>query len=862
MEDRPNTIARLVRFCVSHSLLVTGLGLLVGVCCGLYAAIHLGIDTDTSRILSPNLAWRQNVDAIDRAFPQNVDEIAAVVEGPSEVLAADAADELAKKLKRRKDLFRNVRQPDGGPFFRREGLLLLPLKEVGTATERLRESYPLFAALTHDRSLRGLLAFTRLAIESVSEHRTSPADVAPLLAILSAGCAAVLNRPADVPVPPLDWDAAAVSRASGVHRHFVLTQLVLNEGAQTPARSLAVIRASARELGLTPDHGYRVRLAGQVALNTEQIQFLQSGLLFRLTVSLALLLGVLFAALRAFRLVAATVATVLVGLIATAAFAAATVGELNLISMVFGVVFCGLSVDFAIQFGIAFRAARVGTDSTGQALTTAGGRVGRPIMFAAAAAASGFFAFLPTAFRGVAELGLIAGGGMLIAAPLTLTLLPALYSRLAPKTVTPPRSGAAWAGRLDAFLQRRRRAVLVCATVLAVLAAALLSRLRFDADPINLIDPRAETVMTFRDLAKDPNNSPYEVDVLAPSLAAAQGLAERLEALPEVDHTVTLATFVPSDQDAKLELIHDLADTLTEGLAVAGADRESPPDAAAQRQAVQWMIQALDQAAPELRRNSPLREQLAAVVAAGDQRVAQLEAVLLPDPLASMAGAQEILKATPVTLASLPEELRSEWLASDGQAKISVFPKGDASDPAICTPFVRAVLHVAPNAVGTPIQFTGAARTIVSAFVLAGTYAVVTILLLVGIALRHVLDTVLVLGPLLLAGLFALATMAALGLALDFANVIALPLLLGIGVAFDIYVVANWRAGERHPLASPTARAVFFSALATGSAFGSLALWPYPGTAHMGLLLAIEVAWVLACTLVVLPALLACIHRE
>jgi uncharacterized protein len=541
----------------------------------------------------------------------------------------------------------------------------------------------------------------------------------------------------------------------------------------------------------------------------------------------------------------------------TAAFAALTVGELNLISMAFAVLFCGLSVDFTIQFGVAFRAARAGADGTRPALVDAGRRVGGAILLAAAGTASGFFAFLPTAFRGVAELGLIAGGGMLIAAALTLTFLPALYVQLGTRNVPPVRSGAGWFSDADNLVRRHRRAVLGGTVVLAIVAAAVVPGLRFDADQISMLDPNSEAVTTFRDLANDPDNSPFEVDVLAPSLAAAQSLARRLEALPEVDHAVTLASFVPDDQAAKLALIQEVAETLGPGLALAAATSPRPPDAAAQSQALNWTISDLEQADPALQAESGLREQLARI-AASPARVAQLEAVLLPDPLARMAQVQDVLSAAPVTLADLPQDLRREWVAEDGKAKISVFPKGNANDPVIRTRFVRAVLSVAPNAAGTPIQFAESARTVVDSFARAGAYAMAAILLLVGITLRRARDTLLVLGPLLLAGLFTLASMAGLGLALDFANVIALPLLLGIGVAFDIYFVANWRAGEQHPLASPTARAVVFSALATGSAFGSLALSPYPGMSHMGLLLSIELAWTLACTLIVLPALLAC----
>src|SRR5262249_6740396 len=382
--------------------------------------------------------------------------------------------------------------------------------------------------------------------------------------------------------------------------------------------------------------------------------------------------------------------------------------------------------------------------------------------------------------------------------------------------VPPQRPGRRCFATAEKWPRRFRKGVRVGTAILAIAAAAVLPRLRFDTDQVSMLDPNSEAVTTFRDLARDPDNSPFEVDVLAPSLEEARSLAQQSEALPEVDHAVTLTSFVPDDQAPKLELIQDVAEILGLGLARAAAGGLLPPNAAAQNQALRGIIATLEQADPVLRAHPRLREQLVEI-AASAQRVAQLEAVLLADPLARMAQLKEVLSAAPVTLADLPEDLRREWVAQDGKAKISVFPKEDASDPVVRTRFVRAVLSIAPNAAGTPIQFVEAADTVAGAFARASTYALGAILLLVGMTLRRGRDVLLVLCPLLFAGLFTLATMAGLGLALDFANIIALPLLLGVGVAFDIYFVANWRAGEDRPLVSPTARAVVFSALATGS---------------------------------------------
>jgi len=480
--------------------------------------------------------------------------------------------------------------PDGGVFLRKHGLLLLPLERVESATDQLRQSYPLFAALTHDPSLRGLLGFVRLAIEGVSNHQATAEDVQPLRRILHAGCSAVLKTLPGAPVAPLDWEEAAENGPPKAHRRIVLAQPIPHQAAMAPAAlSLAFVRAAARDLGLTPERGYRVRLTGRAAIDTEQLESVRKDLLFRFVLSIGLLLAVVLAALRSVRLLAASVTTVLVGLVLTAAFAAFAVGELNLISMAFAVLFCGLSVDFTIQFGVVFRSMPPGAAIAEQIVET-GRRVGAAIVLAAAATASGFLAFLPTAFRGVAELGLISGAGMLIAAALMLTFLPALYVQLGVKDVRPQRYGARWFSRAEELVHRYRKTVLVGTAVSAIFAAAVLPRLRFDTDQLGMLDPNSEAVITFRDLARDPDNSPFEVDVLAPSLAAARSLAVQLEALPEVDHTVTLASFVPDDQVPKLELIQDVAEVHGPALERARADNLPPHDAAAQIQALDATI--------------------------------------------------------------------------------------------------------------------------------------------------------------------------------------------------------------------------------------------------------------------------------
>jgi predicted RND superfamily exporter protein len=204
----------------------------------------------------------------------------------------------------------------------------------------------------------------------------------------------------------------------------------------------------------------------------------------------------------------------------------------------------------------------------------------------------------------------------------------------------------------------------------------------------------------------------------------------------------------------------------------------------------------------------------------------------------------------------MPADFRRDWVAPDGRWRVQVFPRGDTRDNAVLRRFARAVERIVPAAVGSAVSVDEWTRLAPRAFATAGLLAVVSISLLLLAVLRRVREVALVLAPLLLAGLFTLGAATLLGFSINFANIITLPMMLGIGVAFDIYFVMRWRSGEPGFLASPTARAVIFSALTTGTAFGSLAISQSPGMAEMGKFLSLALFFILATTLCILPVLL------
>ena len=232
------------------------------------------------------------------------------------------------------------------------------------------------------------------------------------------------------------------------------------------------------------------------------------------------------------------------------------------------------------------------------------------------------------------------------------------------------------------------------------------------------------------------------------------------------------------------------------------------------------------------------------------------EAVITPLRVL-LAQIRDMLSAGPVTAETLPPELRADWVAADGRARVQVFPQGGTSSNEALRRFAAAVQAVAPQATGAPISLQEAGDSIVRAFLQAGVLSAIVITLLLALVLRRLRDVLLTILPVIASGLLTLGACVVLGEALNFANIIALPLLFGIGVAFNIYYVMAWRHGETALLSSSLTRAIVFSALTTATGFGSLWLSTHPGTASMGRLLMISLACVLLVILLLQPVLLA-----
>ena len=849
-----SAIVKIVTVSARFRSLVMIAGTMVMVGAALFDVEHFSINTDVETLISPALPWHQRQVALTRAFPQR--GISAVVTAPTSENAGQAVNELAQALAKNPRLFPTVAQPDSGEFFDRDGLLLAPTSDVRQTVAGLTKAEPILSELSNDPSLRGIMRVVSFAAGEARQGRIKLDQLNWSLSLASKTLDDVLSgKPA-----AFSWKELLQGHPSSTRerRHFIEIQPALDFSKLQPGRAAEeAIQKAASQLNLKQSLSAAVNLTGQVPMDDQQFSVIRhSALADTLTATLGVVI-VLWLALRSWKIIVAVCFSLAVGLAATAALGLAMVGSFNLISIAFFVLFVGLGVDFGIQFSVRYRAERYEQDDLHLALQSAARKAGKPLALAAAATAVGFFAFLPTSYRGLSELGLIAGCGMLIAFACSITLVPAALALLNPPGEAAP-LGFSRLAPLDALLQRHRIAIIAVTIGLVLAGTPLLLRLPFDFNPINLQNPDSPAVITYRQLQKYPETSASDAELLAPSVEQADAAASRLATLPQVSRTITISSYVPSDQDTKIAELKSASARLGRAL---GSKTQPPPTdeetVASIKAAANSLSAAADNqtgAGADAARN--VAAQLSRLANADPAVRQQAENAFVSPLRYDLGQLRQSLSPRPISIATLPPDLVRDWVLPDGRARVEVLPKGDLDDTAVLKRFAAAVLLAEPSASGPAISYYESGRTVTAAFIEAGILALVAISTLLFLALRRVVDVLLTLVPLLLAGAVTLEICVLDNLALNFANVVALPLLLGVGVAFKIYYIMAWRSGKTGLLQSALTRAVVFSAMTNAIAFGSMWASSYPGMSSMGKLMALALLCTMAAAVLFQPVLM------
>ena len=859
LKEHPSKVARMLKL-IEHALIAwaetarrSGVLLVIAVAmatgaAGYYAATNLKVNTDTSAMLDPDLPFQMRATELREAFPQIKTDIIVIARAPTLDEADAFISDLREGVQAAPDAFTSVFAPAQEPFFQENGLLYLSESELESRLTQMSRASSLIETLIKTPTVGAL--FTTLADnDALAEQSELGAET---LQQLYAELALVTEASLEGERRPFSWMGALDSETGEqeAHTRLLYATPVLDYSRLQPAKAgIEALRAKIAALEEKYDGRVEAYITGDPALRVEELEAVTTGIGLSMLLSLVLVTILLLMCYRSHGMALLTLSGLIITLTLTSAFAAAVIGELNLVSVAFTVLLIGLGLDFAIHLLLHIQERRVNGEENGAALRGALHEVGPALALAAPTTALAFLSFVPTKFDGIAQLGVIAGVGVIIAFLVSVTFLPAALSMF---NGNPTRASGGQVRAFFASISKFSGPVALLTVIVGGFALVLMPQVRFDADQMSLRNPNAPSVQGFNLLFEDPETAPYRLTRLVGSAEEAMQTAAQASGLASVGDVRSLPDFVPEDQDAKLELIDFAAGTLVFALAATPNSVEGPPAA----DGVATLIERLNDAyedGPGARLASALTQLRAENDAAAYALLEENIFAFWPD-LTDRLRAQ--MNADIIELETLPQSLRERYLSEDGQWRVDIIPEADLRDVRALEAFVTEAEAVYPDLTGGAIQSQKAGETISEAMLQATLIALAVIGVFLWLLVRRVRTVFLILFPLALAAVLTAATGVLLNIPFNYANVIVLPLLIGIGVDSGIHLVMRQdqiAAGEDvHGTSTP--RAILFSALTTVASFGSLMLSPHRGTASMGELLSIAIAFTLICTLIVLPA--------
>lgn len=862
-----NVFARCTSFCYRHApwvLLISFIFVAVG---AVYTARNLGMNTDTTDMLSEHLPFRVNDEKYNKAFSQDTDILLLVLSAPTPEQAYSSASRLVALLQQDKKNFSDVYAPGVEDFFGRNGLLYEDIPQLEHITDHLAQAQPLIAQIARNPTLPTFITLLTQATDELNKGQ--PLELEPVFKGVSETIDAQLAGQAR----PLSWQILFRGEPfKADYQEIIVVKPVPDYSELLPSKqSIMAVRAAAEKAGVSSDGPIQLRITGDMALADDELESSLNGMEIAGAVTFIMVGAVLYSAMYTIGMTMAVLICLIAGLVLTAAFATAAIGQVNVISIAFAVLYIGLGVDFGIHFLLRYQEKLGNGLSVKTAVCRSGGEVGVALASCTVANAIGFYAFIPTSYSGVAELGIIAGTGMVISLLVTFIIGPALLPYLSKSLVTSTDNGKTFAKLLKVSLQWRKP-IHIAAVLMLLFAVVLLPQIRFDYNLLNMHDQKGEAVQTFRELLTSSDYSPWYAVVLSEDRDEIQPLKEKLSELLEVSKVVSIQDLVPSGQNEKLAMIEEMALILGPELSMMAPSKD--------RQMVLQQPQVLVSLSTALERfinnypDSPvsasarqLRDSTQALLdrlntvdsSAKDKLLRSLEDSLLSTLSVALQRLNRLMEAAPFSEQDLPTSLANRWHSRTGEYLVAVYPSGDIGDNESLRRFVRSVQQVAPQATGIPVISLEAGNAVIDAFIQAFSFTLIGVMVALLFMLRSLKYTLLVLVPLLLSSIFTGVFTVMLDIPFNFANIIALPLLLGLGIDSSLNMVQRsigQQDKSENLVHTSTPRAVFYSALTTLVGFGSLMFSPHEGTASMGILLTVGLAFTLICTLIILPSLL------
>lgn len=822
---------------------------------GYHAITAFSLDSDTGKLIRQDTEWKRIHDEFIDTFPQYWQNSFVVVSGKKPDTVARVTKSLARDIKNNSYVFKTVFTPLSSDFTDRNLLLYLDLADLNDTVSKLADAQPLLSAIAKDSTLRGIL---QLLIDAFSGEEDLPTGLEHIAETLTIAA----DQAVSGTTTPISWR----DQLFQVEDDRTFYQVIFIQGKQEFGKDLpnGLIMSNLRTAIDDFEHPYKsdveIRISGQVPLEHGEIVSALDSAQLAGSLALLMLVVVLSLGVRSMRIIAATYITMIVGLIWTAALAMITVGQYNTISIIFLVMFIGLGVDFAVHLCLKYQESRTRHDKH-TALIETGTDLGPAIMLCGITSALGFISFVPTEYIGIGQMGIISGGGMIIAVIVSLTLIPAFFALVEDPM---PATSVPFATPLAEAMDKHAKPIAYGTLALALVLVLVGSRASFDYSTLSLKDPDSEAMTTLKELHDEDIVTDYALTYVAENLDDALAAKERLLDLAVVSEVRTPLDYLPSDQEEKLFILQD-ATFMLDSVLYPDVEDFTFTDAELKTAISELQLLITDYVSspssnPDLRPSlSTLALSLRRLAEAGEEERALFTRLIVPPLKTEIEWLKTALTPEQVGLDDLPPDLAERLLSREGAAVVSITPEEDVHPVEVMRRFTEEVTRVVPNATGRPVLDLGIGEIVLTAFATAIGIAVSTIFVILLLTLRSVVDALLVFIPLFMTAMATLSVSVLIDLPLNMANVVVIPLIFGLGVDNGIHIVKRFRQSlDVHSLVtSSTPKAVFLSNLTSFCTFCALSVSSHHGIYSIGVLLSFGLACLMLLTLVSLPALLA-----
>lgn len=853
------------RFVARRPLLVACVGALVCAAGGLLA--YRGLEMKTARIelTGPELPFAKRFMALEAEFG-DLNRIVVTIESPSRSRSRAYAAALAARLRADERHFAGVFERVGPAELRGQALLLLPPEQLEEGAALAEHTLPAWRRGPLSGALAG---WTRVVEDRLEGGASGSFDGAlaerglQLLKDIELTCGG--REVARTPFDSLPSDEAGYVWGSGDRLLILVAFREEFEGQLDPrSASVGAARSLIRELAPAwPD--VEVGLTGKPVLEVDEMatyeqDSLRSSLVALISVTLLLVLAL--RRLSAPVLIGGCLALSVAG---TLGLATLWPGHLNLMAVVFVMVVIGLGVDFAIHLVGRYDEARgrgqEGPDALCQALVSTGPALAAGALTTAGAFCGAYF----TDFKGLREFGIVAGFGVLASLLVSVSVVPALILLLEGRRGARPRvtSEGGWFRRLDRWTRARPGRVLAGCALLTLVAALGARDLRYEGNLLLLQDPGLPSVQLEHELLRDPATTSWFLAYPARDLSELAEVSSRAAALPGVDRVVSVLDLCPPDAEAWVETAARLQASLRAWLAA----EARPSDAAGLRAACAGLVEVLERALEEALAGG-VKEALPVLEGLLDQAQETLDAIPTELPPSALDYEERLraalfARARPLSLgeldpspSGLPPVLRDRFVGPQGSYLLRIYPKENLWDPERLAAFVAEVEGAAPGVTGVPAMLHGASSVMVEAYRQAGWIALGLVSLGLVVWFRRLKPALIALAALGVGVVWTAGLMGWLGLNLNPANLIALPLMLGIGIDSAVHVVHRASLGGNEGLLGTSlGRALVYSGLTSMASFGTLALGKHPGTASIGSAISLAILACVSAGMLVAPAL-------